>query len=119
MNPEALIPALVVLPMLGFLVTAVVGRRLGKQAHWVPVIAIFAVWVAAMMLVVNVLSGAAPLLPGSEDSHGNGSGHAHPALRRKWSACTPDSNRRVDRSSRCRGLDRPWNNVGPRPLMTG
>jgi NADH-quinone oxidoreductase subunit L len=70
MNPEALIPALVVLPMLGFLVTAVVGRRLGKQAHWVPVIAIFAVWVAAMMLVVNVLSGSAPLLPGSEDSHG-------------------------------------------------
>jgi NADH-quinone oxidoreductase subunit L len=70
MNPEALIPALVVLPMLGFMVTAVVGRRLGKQAHWVPVIAIFAVWVAAMMLVVNVLSGAAPLLPGSEDSHG-------------------------------------------------
>src|SRR5580765_6543608 len=70
MNPEALIPALVVLPMLGFLVTAVIGRRLGKQAHWVPVIAIFAVWVAAMMLVVNVLSGAAPLLPGSEDSHG-------------------------------------------------
>src|SRR5678816_2093694 len=70
MNPEALIPALVVLPMLGFMVTAVVGRRLGKQAHWVPVIAIFAVWVAAMMLVVNVLSDAAPLLPGSEDSHG-------------------------------------------------
>ena len=70
MNPEALIPALVVLPMLGFLVTAVVGRRLGKQAHWVPVIAIFAVWVVAMVLVVNVLSGAAPLLPGSEDSHG-------------------------------------------------
>jgi NADH-quinone oxidoreductase subunit L len=69
-NPEALIPALVVLPMLGFLITAVIGRRLGKQAHWVPVIAIFAVWVAAMMLVVNVLSGAAPLLPGSEDSHG-------------------------------------------------
>src|SRR6476619_3636032 len=70
MNPEALIPALVVLPMLGFLVTAVIGRRLGKQSHWVPVIAIFAVWVAAMILVVNVLSGAAPLLPGSEDSHG-------------------------------------------------
>ena len=57
MNPESLIPALVVLPMLGFLVTAVIGRRLGKQAHWVPVIAIFAVWVAAMILVVNVLSG--------------------------------------------------------------
>src|SRR6478735_5881190 len=58
MNPEALIPALVVLPMLGFLVTAVVGRRLGKQAHWVPVIAIFAVWVAAMMLVVDALTAS-------------------------------------------------------------
>ena len=33
--------------------------------------------------------------------------HAHPALRRKWSACTPDLNRCVDRSSRCRALDRP------------
>ena len=56
--------------MAGFLLTAVVGRRLGKQAHWIPVGAIFAVWVVAMILVVNVLSGAAPLLPGSEDSHG-------------------------------------------------
>ena len=36
-----------------------------------------------------------------------GSFHAHPALRRKWSACTPDLNRCVDRSSRCRALDRP------------
>jgi len=36
-----------------------------------------------------------------------GSVHAHPALRRKWSACTPDLNRCVDRSSRCRALDRP------------
>ena len=51
MSPEALIPALVVLPMLGFLVTAVVGRRLGKQAHWVPVIAIFAV--AAYYFLLN------------------------------------------------------------------
>ena len=32
---------------------------------------------------------------------------AHPALRRKWSACTPDLNRCVDRSSRRRALDRP------------
>jgi NADH-quinone oxidoreductase subunit L len=69
-NPEALIPALVVLPMLGFLVTAVVGRRLGKQAHWIPVGAIFAVWVIAMVVVIEVLTGAAPFLPGSEDSHG-------------------------------------------------
>jgi hypothetical protein len=28
-------------------------------------------------------------------------------LRRKWSACTPDLKRCVDRSSRCRALDKP------------
>ena len=33
--------------------------------------------------------------------------YAQPALRRKWCACTPDLNRCVDRSSRCRGFDRP------------
>ena len=49
-----------------------IGRRLGKQAHWIPVLAVFAVWVIAMVVVVNVLTGAAPLLPGSEDSHGYG-----------------------------------------------
>jgi NADH-quinone oxidoreductase subunit L len=65
-----LIPLMVILPLAGFLVTAVVGRRLGKQAHWIPVLAIFVVWVIAMALVVDVLSGTAPLLPGSADSHG-------------------------------------------------
>jgi NADH-quinone oxidoreductase subunit L len=70
MDADSLIKALVVLPLAGFLVTAVVGRRLGKQAHWIPVGAIFVVWVIAMVLVVQVLTGAAPLLPGSEDSHG-------------------------------------------------
>ena len=67
---ESLIPALVLLPIAGFLLTAVVGRRLGKQAHWIPVLAIVAVWVIAMGLCYQVLTGAAPLLPGSETSHG-------------------------------------------------
>ena len=67
---ESLIPALVLLPMAGFLLTAVVGRRLGKQAHWIPVLAIVAVWVIAMGLCYQVLSGTAPLLPGSATSHG-------------------------------------------------
>ena len=70
MSLGSLIPLLIVLPMAGFLITALVGRRLGKQAHWIPVLAIFVVWVIAMALVVNVLSGTAPLLPGSETSHG-------------------------------------------------
>ena len=70
MNLEAFIPALVILPLAGFLVTALVGRRLGKSAHWIPVLAIFVVWLISMGLVFQVLTGAAPLLPGSEDSHG-------------------------------------------------
>ena len=34
---DLLIPAIVALPMIGFLITALIGRRLGKQAHIVPV----------------------------------------------------------------------------------
>jgi NADH-quinone oxidoreductase subunit L len=67
---EALLPLLLILPMAGFLITAFVGRRFGKQAHWIPVGAIFLAWVVAMIAVVSVLTGAAPLLPGSEDTHG-------------------------------------------------
>jgi NADH-quinone oxidoreductase subunit L len=67
---EDLIPALVVLPIAGFGLTALIGRRLGKQAHWIPVLAILAVWIIAMALVIDVLGGSAPLLPGSEESHG-------------------------------------------------
>jgi NADH-quinone oxidoreductase subunit L len=67
---EDLIPWLVVLPMAGFLITSLIGRRLGKQAHWIPVLAILVVWVIAMALVVEVLTGSAPLIPGSTTSHG-------------------------------------------------
>jgi NADH-quinone oxidoreductase subunit L len=67
---EALLPLLLVLPMAGFLITALIGRRFGKQAHWIPVGAIFLTWVVAMLVVVNVLGGSAPLLPGSEETHG-------------------------------------------------
>jgi NADH-quinone oxidoreductase subunit L len=69
-TPESLIPLLVLLPISGFAITAAIGRRLGKQAHWIPVLAIFAVWLIAMALVVQVLTGSAPLLEGSEDTHG-------------------------------------------------
>ncbi|MEA2653228.1 MAG: NADH-quinone oxidoreductase subunit [Chloroflexota bacterium] len=70
MNLESLVPALLILPMAGFLLTALIGRRLGKQAHWIPVLAILGVWLIAMGLVYQVLTGAAPLLAGSADSHG-------------------------------------------------
>ncbi len=70
MTVEGLLPLLLVLPMGGFLFTAFVGRRLGKGAHWIPVGVIFLAWVIAMVAVVNVLTGSAPLVPGSEDTHG-------------------------------------------------
>ncbi len=68
----ALAPLMLALPMAGFLLTALVGRRLGKQAHWVPVLAIFAVWVIAMVFAFQVLSGAAPVIggEGEEAIHG-------------------------------------------------
>jgi NADH-quinone oxidoreductase subunit L len=67
---ESLAPLLLILPLAGFSLTALVGRRLGKGAHWIPVLAIGAVWVIAMGLVVDVLTGAAPLIEGSEETHG-------------------------------------------------
>jgi len=67
---DSLIPLLIILPLAGFAVTALVGRRLGKQAHWIPVGAILVVWLIAMGLAYSVLSGAAPLLEGAEETHG-------------------------------------------------
>jgi NADH-quinone oxidoreductase subunit L len=67
---EQLLPLLLVLPIAGFVITAFFGRRFGKQAHWIPVGAIFLAWIIAMLAVVNVLSGTAPLIPGTEETHG-------------------------------------------------
>jgi NADH-quinone oxidoreductase subunit L len=69
---ESLAPLLLILPLAGFAFTAAVGRRLGKQAHWVPVLAILAVWILAMGLAFQVLSGAGPVLSGEgeEAVHG-------------------------------------------------
>jgi NADH-quinone oxidoreductase subunit L len=69
-TPESLIPWLIYLPILGFGITALIGRRLGRSAGYIPVIAIGIVWAIAMLLVYNVLTDTAPLLPGSETTHG-------------------------------------------------
>ena len=63
MTLESLIPWLVYLPMLGFGITALVGRRLGRASGYIPVAAIFLVWVIAMALCYQVLTESAPLLP--------------------------------------------------------
>ena len=57
---DLLIPAIVALPMIGFLITALIGRRLDKQAHIVPVGVVVLVWLFAMVVVVMALSHAAP-----------------------------------------------------------
>ncbi len=60
MSPESLLPLLVILPLAGFAITALIGRRLGKQAHWIPVLAILAVWAIAMAVAYGALTGAEP-----------------------------------------------------------
>ncbi len=69
MSLESLIPLLVILPLAGFVLTAAIGRRLDKAAHWIPVGGIAVVWFIAMGLAFGVLTGAAPLLEGSEETH--------------------------------------------------
>jgi NADH-quinone oxidoreductase subunit L len=57
---DLLIPLIVLLPLAGFLITAVAGRRLGKQAHLVPVGAVGVAWVIGMAVAFSSLTGAAP-----------------------------------------------------------
>jgi NADH-quinone oxidoreductase subunit L len=60
MSWDTLIPLIAILPLAGFVVTAVVGRRLGKQAHWVPVGAVVIAWLIAMAVAFSALTGAEP-----------------------------------------------------------
>jgi NADH-quinone oxidoreductase subunit L len=57
---DLLVPLIIALPLAGFLFTALVGRRLGKRAHLVPVGAVGLAWAIGMWVVFNALTGAAP-----------------------------------------------------------
>jgi NADH-quinone oxidoreductase subunit L len=57
---DLLVPLIVALPLAGFVFTALVGRRLGKRAHLVPVGAVGLAWAIGMWVVFNALTGAAP-----------------------------------------------------------
>jgi NADH-quinone oxidoreductase subunit L len=59
-NAASLLPLIVLLPLAGFAITALIGRRLGKQAHWIPVLAVAAAWVIAMAAAYGALTGAEP-----------------------------------------------------------
>jgi NADH-quinone oxidoreductase subunit L len=64
---DLLIPLIVALPLAGFLVTAAIGKRLGKQAHWIPVGAVVLSWLSAMAVVFAALTNQAPF---SDAGHG-------------------------------------------------
>jgi NADH-quinone oxidoreductase subunit L len=52
-----LVPLIAILPLVGFVVTAAVGRRLGKQAHLVPVGLVVASWAVSMVVCFAALTG--------------------------------------------------------------
>ena len=60
MSYELLIPLIVALPLAGFLITAAIGKRLGKNAHWIPVGAVVLSWITAMIVVAAALTNAEP-----------------------------------------------------------
>jgi NADH-quinone oxidoreductase subunit L len=64
---DTLIVLIPILPLIGFLVTALIGRRLGKQAHWIPVGLVVASWAIAMVVVASALTGQEPY---GEHGHG-------------------------------------------------
>src|SRR6188474_1555407 len=68
---DQLIPAILFLPLIGFLVTAVIGRRLGKRAHLIPVGVIVLTWLVAMVVVYAALTHTPPF-----DDEAAGYGHA-------------------------------------------
>ena len=54
MNLQQILDILIVaLPLAGFLTTAMVGRRLGANAFWIPVAAVVGAWLAAMYVIAT------------------------------------------------------------------
>jgi NADH-quinone oxidoreductase subunit L len=68
---DLFLPLIAILPLAGFAITAVIGRRLGKQAHVIPVGFVGAAWVMSMIVAFLALTHGAPF-----DSEAAGFGHA-------------------------------------------
>src|SRR6266481_92190 len=64
---DLLIVLIVALPLVGFAVTALIGRRLDKQAHWIPVGLIVLVWAISMVVAFATLTHVEPF---GEAGHG-------------------------------------------------
>jgi NADH-quinone oxidoreductase subunit L len=50
---QTLVVLIIALPLAGFLTTAMVGRRLGLNAFWIPVAAVVGSWLAAMYVIAT------------------------------------------------------------------
>ena len=50
---QMLVVLIIALPLAGFLTTAMVGRRLGANAFWIPVAAVIGSWLAAMYVIAT------------------------------------------------------------------
>jgi NADH-quinone oxidoreductase subunit L len=57
---ELLIVLIPILPLAGFAITALIGRRLGKEAHWIPVGLVVLSWAISMVVAFAALTGSAP-----------------------------------------------------------
>jgi NADH-quinone oxidoreductase subunit L len=55
-----LIPLILILPLVGFAISALIGRRLNKQAHWIPVGMVAASWAMSMYVAWAAITHAAP-----------------------------------------------------------
>jgi NADH-quinone oxidoreductase subunit L len=67
---DLFLPLIAILPLAGFAVTAVVGRRLGKQAHLIPVVVVVVAWAMSMVVAFLALTHGAPF-----DNEAEGFGH--------------------------------------------
>jgi NADH-quinone oxidoreductase subunit L len=57
---DVLIPLIPALPLLGFVLTALIGRRLDREAHWLPVGMVVLSWLIALTVAFAALTHAQP-----------------------------------------------------------
>ncbi len=61
-----LVPLIPVLPLAGFAIVGIFGRRFAKNAHWVAIAAVVGSWVIASVVAFAALTGAAPFVHDGE-----------------------------------------------------
>jgi NADH-quinone oxidoreductase subunit L len=67
---DLFLPLIAILPLAGFGITAVIGRRLGKRAHLIPVGVVVVAWAMSMIVAFLALTHGAPF-----DDEAVGFGH--------------------------------------------